>query len=98
MAEYIAKQDVLDALQKERDYLLKNKMYGAEHILVHHAYNIVDDLEPADVEPVIHCKDCDCYYFADNRVPEEQEWVCALLGRHMNPSDYCSRAYKKNRW
>lgn len=58
MAEYIAKQDVLDALQKERDYLLENKMYAAEHILVHHALNVIDDLEPANAQPVIYCKDC----------------------------------------
>ena len=52
MADYISKQAVLDALEKERDYLLKNGKTGAEHILVHHALNVVDEIPPADVRPV----------------------------------------------
>lgn len=58
MEKYVKKQDVIDALQKERDYLLKNKMYGAEHILVHHAMNVIDEMEPVDAQRVICCKDC----------------------------------------
>lgn len=43
-ADVISKQDVLDALEREREYLLANGMNGAEHILVHHAINVIKDL------------------------------------------------------
>ena len=46
---------------------------------------------------IIRCKDCDCHYFADNRIPNEQEWMCALFGKHMKLDDYCSKAHKR-RW
>ena len=89
MAEYVEKENV-----KEELLLWARCINKPKYLVTEDAMYVIDSMEPADVEPVIHCKDCDCYYFADNRVPEEQEWVCALLGRHMNPSDYCSRAYK----
>ena len=56
MDKYIKKQDVIGALQKEREYLLKLKMNGAEHILVHHAMNVIDDLPAFDVRPVVRGK------------------------------------------
>lgn len=44
---------------------------------------------------VIRCRDCKEYYFADNRVPEEQAWVCSFLGRVMRPDDFCSLGERK---
>ena len=58
MADYIDRQAVIDALQKERDYLLKNGRTGAEHVLVHHALAVMDEIPAADVRPVVLCKDC----------------------------------------
>lgn len=42
--DVISKQAVLEALEREREYLLENKMYGAEHILVHHAIRVIEEL------------------------------------------------------
>ena len=42
-----SKAEILEALQREREYLLSRKMYGAEHILVKHAINVIDDMESA---------------------------------------------------
>lgn len=53
MADYISRQAVIDALEKERDYLLKNGRTGAENILVHHALAVVDEIPAEDVRPVV---------------------------------------------
>lgn len=44
---------------------------------------------------VVECKDCEHYYFANNRIPSEKDWVCELDGCHKNNDDYCS--YGKRR-
>ena len=56
----------------------------------------IRNTKPADVEPVVRCMECQQYYFADNRVPAEQTWMCALHGIPVKPSDYCSRATRKS--
>lgn len=48
-----------------------------------------------DVVHVIRCENCDHYYYADNRVPEERDWVCAISGKPKNKDDFCSRAIPK---
>ena len=44
--ELIRKKDALDALMSERKHLLANGQKGAEHILTHHGYNVIDELKP----------------------------------------------------
>lgn len=44
--EYIRKQDVKDALQEKVFHNLTDEFYGAMQVL--------DELEPADVVPVVH--------------------------------------------
>ena len=39
---------------------------------------------------IIHCRDCKHYYFADNRIPQEQRYVCDIGGEIWQPNDYCS--------
>ena len=46
MNELIRKKDALDALMAERKHLLANGQKGAEHILTHHGYNVIDELKP----------------------------------------------------
>lgn len=48
MKDLLSKAEVLAALQREREYLLSMKMYGAEHILVKHAINIIEEMESKD--------------------------------------------------
>ena len=48
MKDLLSKAEVLVALQREREYLLSMKMYGAEHILVKHAINIIEEMESKD--------------------------------------------------
>lgn len=48
MDELIRKKDALDALMAERKHLLANGQKGAEHILTHHGYNVIDELPPTN--------------------------------------------------
>lgn len=57
MIEYYRKDMVDDTLGKERAYLIENKMYGAEDVLVHNAINVIDDLPTVkmpDAIPAYH--------------------------------------------
>ena len=53
MEELIRKKDALDALMAERKHLLANGQKGAEHILTHHGYNVIEELDV----PVINVGD-----------------------------------------
>lgn len=44
MDSLLLKQDVIEALNREREYLVKMKMYGAEHILLKHAIDVIEDI------------------------------------------------------
>ena len=49
----------------------------------------------ADLVAVTRCKDCKHYYYADNRIPQEQRFVCDLEGERWKPDDYCSFAERR---
>ena len=56
--ELIRKQDALDALMAERKHLLDKGRWGAEHILTHHGYNVIDELPPVQSDvPDIYAGD-----------------------------------------
>lgn len=46
--ELIRKKDALDALMAERKHLLANGQKGAEHVLTHHGYNVIAELDVPD--------------------------------------------------
>ena len=48
MDELIRKKDALDALMAERKHLLDKGRWGAEHVLTHHGYNVIDELPTAN--------------------------------------------------
>ena len=41
-------------------------------------------------EAVVRCKDCKYWYFADNRIPSEQENVCGRNGVVVTPDWFCA--------
>ena len=54
------------------------------------------DNAPTIAQPeIIHCRDCKHYYFADNRIPQEQRYVCDIGGEIWQPDDYCSYAERR---
>ena len=64
----IDKQAVLNALEKEREFLILRGQLGAENVLVHHAINIIDDLA---IKEIVQCKDCKYGHKDENY----KEWV-----------------------
>lgn len=44
--DYISRTELLARIDAERKYLLDLKMDGAEHIVVHHARRIIEDMPP----------------------------------------------------
>ena len=47
----IDKQKALDALMAERKYLIARGQEGVEHVLTHHAYNVIDDQPIVESRP-----------------------------------------------
>ena len=61
------------------------------------AFNVNDGyfVDSASVAPVVRCKDCIHYYFADNRIPQEQRYVCEISGEIWKPDSFCSYGERK---
>ena len=56
-----------------------NTVFGCDH-----------GFKETDIVRVVRCKDCSNFYLADNRVPEEQCYVCGYLNKDgVKPDDYC---------
>ena len=85
MSDYIRREDAIDDLHTQLMYRM-----GSDDMK-----RRLDDwaktLPSADVVPVIRCKDCKHCYFADNRVPDEQGWVCEINSSEpVNLNGFCS--------
>jgi hypothetical protein len=66
-----------------------------EHPMVDIAKVTMAMAKKADLVAVTRCKDCKHYYYADNRIPQEQRFVCDLEGERWKPDDYCSFAERR---
>ena len=68
-----------------------NVLYGYERL----DKSAIEATSSADVVEVVLCKDCKHYYFAENRIPQEQRYVCDLDGDRWNPDSFCSFAERR---
>ena len=87
--EYIRKADLKKSLEEYVE--LANANY--EYEMAEAYSNVMVDLREmssADVVQVVRCKDCKHYYFADNRIPQEQRYVCEISGEIWKPDSFCS--------
>ena len=87
MSDYIRKADAKDALQEKVFHNLTDEFYGA--------MQVIDEMPSADVVQVVRCKDCKHFYFADNRIPQEQRYVCEISGEIWKPDSFCSYGERK---
>ena len=109
MNDLISRQAAIDALDEIRHALWEIDIpsptvpeYVEHHEQVQSVWKLLDKKQkelyvlPSAQPEIIRCKDCKNYYFADNRVPSEQSWVCAAWGidqtAHMG---YCFKAERK---
>ena len=102
MKDPIERQDAIDTLNVSAE-LLRRVLDNADVVgadrekylwglgLIESSINDIEELPSAQPE-IIRCRDCKHYYFADNRIPQEQRYVCDLDGDRWKPDDYCSFA------
>ena len=48
----------MEALEKERRYLLNREQYEAENVLVHHAVNVIAELKIVRQPEIVLCENC----------------------------------------
>ena len=84
--EYIRKKDASDWLKQYGQDVL----HGKYKFSLMYIWKNIMALPAADVVPVARCKDCKHYYFADNRIPQEQRYVCEISGEIWKPDSFCS--------
>ena len=73
----------IEALDKERQFLLNREQYGAENVLVHHAINVIAELPIIRQPEIVRCKDCwkrefdNCPFNEYSMVVPEDDFFCA---------------------
>lgn len=82
----------IEALEKERKFLLNRDQYGAEDILVHHAINVISELPVIRQPKVIMCAECKQW---DNKSGLSAR-KCAEWEKTTTQSEFCSRAVKRD--
>lgn len=91
MADYIDRQATIDKINERQRKLIYCFGFESDAVkIMDIAKSIVIAIPPADVAPVVRCRDCKHYYFADNRVPQEQRYICDISGEIWKPDDFCS--------
>lgn len=91
MSRYIDADALEKKLEEERTYLLNREQYGAEHILVHHALNVLDEMPTADVKPVVRgeWEDKEVFETAEEYIEQWQSARCSACGKyHTTPYMY----------
>ena len=54
--DLISRETALSAIDNERNILIEQERLGAEHIVVHHARRLIEDLPAMDAVPVVHAR------------------------------------------
>ena len=73
-----------------------SELFKRENDELRKAIERIQKIEPADVVQVVRCKDCKHCYYADNRVPDEQGWVCEINScEPVNLNGFCSYGERK---
>ncbi len=68
---------------------------GVDLLLTDDDYKTI--IKALEQEPIL-CKECENYYLADNRIPEQQCYVCDYWGEdNPEPTGYCNHAVRKVR-
>ena len=96
--DYIRREDAVSAVEFEITLASAinietgewTELFQRENDELRKAVERIKGIEPADVAPVVRCKDCKHFYFADNRIPQEQRYVCEISGEIWKPDSFCS--------
>ena len=89
MSDYIRKEDVLNLPQS-----IERNLCGE---IVERSIDVkdIESLEPADVVPVVRCKDCENWQTDWNpSIPDRH--YCAVMDSMMKADDFCSYGERKD--
>ena len=81
---------VIEALDRERQLLLNREQYGAENVLVHHAINVIAELPIIRQPEIVRCTDCKYYPNGDGST----KWL-PCMEIITPPGWYCADGKKK---
>ena len=85
--EYIRKQDALDAFSRIKNTLKNPETAHYDTLMFYEIEDVLEDVEPADVVPVVRCKDCKFY---TSMRPDIKTGICDLNVHHMGDDGFCS--------
>jgi len=86
--KYISRAGKKDP-DKEIEDLQKAMWYIARYIKLRTEHRENDDIPMWKGEEIVRCKDCRYCYYADNRVEDEQGYVCDMYYREADPNGFC---------
>lgn len=87
---------VIEALDRERQLLLNREQYGAENVLVHHAINVIAELPIIRQPEIVRCKDCRFRQSRVSRIIDGKECNLCEMVKGYKPADwYCADGEKK---
>ena len=88
MGDYISRQAatkfINDCLVRE------DELQSVEKATLLSVKDRIEAIPPADVVPVVRCRDCKHYEYMDNRIPSEKDWICCLSDFVVKQDDFCS--------
>lgn len=101
MAEYIEKQAAKDAIKIEWDGVAGQYEAWA---IIKDTCDAIDEVPPADVRPVVLCKDCDLWNEWDSSGKESlgtyrcscAEWTTEIATYYTGPDEFCSRGVRRD--
>lgn len=67
----------MEALDKERQFLLNREQYGKEDVIVKHAINIIAELPIIRQPEIVLCKDCRKNMMCEMTIHKPKDWFCA---------------------
>ena len=102
MDDTISRSAALDAIDNERKLLIEQERFGAEHVVVHHARRLIEELPAVDAITVVRCKDCD--HRGEDECPMRhvgsyyhtgwEEWD-EIVDDYTTDNSYCDRALRR---
>ena len=95
MADYIERQAAIDAFNRIKNTLKNPETAHYDTLMFYEIEDVLEDVEPADVVPVVRCKDCKNWQTDWNpSIPDRH--YCAVMDSMMKADDFCSYGERKD--
>ena len=85
--EYIRKQDAIDAFNRIKNTLKNPETAHYDTMMFYEIEDVLEDVEPADVVPVVRCRDC-------REFAKTSHW-CESFDNPTGEDDFCSYGEKR---